>query len=168
MIRLDALRESDSQVLYGWLSERDYRLQSGGFEHVTWAAHENWFSKVCLDSAQVALGIRREKDDTLVGLVQLVGINQLYRHAELRIRLSPEELGNGYGTEAMRAVCAYGFHDLNLHRIFLHVLKKNTRAIRCYEKVGFQMEGCLREHGFVDGVYEDFAVLGLLSHEFKK
>ena len=165
MIKLCPFREADSPILYSWLQKRDYRLESGGFSHVTIREHENWFNNVQKGADNLALAVRTEAEDRLVGLVQLVSINRVYRNAELRIRLSPDELGQGYGTLATKLLCQHAFADLNLHRIYLYVRASNKRAVRCYEKVGFQLEGTLREHCFVDGEYDDFAVLGLLHGE---
>lgn len=45
---------------------------------------------------------------------------------------------NGLGTQAVEAVCRIGFDRLGLKRISLEVLSDNKRAIRAYEKAGFQ------------------------------
>lgn len=168
MVYLSPLQEKDSELLYGWLHNRDYRLDSGGFEFIGEENHRTWFKSAQSGSDKsLTLGVRSDEGDVLVGLVQLVDINRLYRNAELRIRLAPDKLGRGYGTEATRLLCRHAFNDLNLHRVFLTVRASNPRAIRCYEKVGFQVEGRLREHCFADGVYDDFVVLGILRSELK-
>ena len=167
MVKLAPFRADDSAQLFDWLQVRDYRLDSGGFQHVSLVQHEKWFHEVQCPGDSVALSVRLNSDDSLVGLVQLVAINRTCRHAELRIRLDPEQLGRGYGSEATRLLCHHAFRDLNLNRVYLYVRAANVRAIRCYEKVGFQVEGRLRQHCFVDGAYDDFVVLGLLESEMK-
>ncbi len=82
--------------------------------------------------------------------------------------LQPEELAafrsKGHGTEAVKLLCRFGFADLNLHRIYLHVFETNSRAIRAYEKSGFVREGSLREAAFIDGKWLDVAVMGLIKN----
>ena len=56
---------------------------------------------------------------------------------------------------------------MNLHRVFLRVHADNARGIRCYQKVGFQMEGTLRESVFQQGAYHDMLVMGILTTEFQ-
>jgi RimJ/RimL family protein N-acetyltransferase len=41
--------------------------------------------------------------------------------------------GGGYGTDALRTVCRYGFDTMRLHSIELGVVEENARAIRSYE-----------------------------------
>jgi RimJ/RimL family protein N-acetyltransferase len=55
---------------------------------------------------------------------------------------------------------------MNLHRVFLRVHADNARGIRCYEKVGFQREGTLRESVFRAGAYRDMVLMSILASEF--
>ncbi|MSP21498.1 MAG: N-acetyltransferase [Dehalococcoidia bacterium] len=43
----------------------------------------------------------------------------------------------------------------------------NPRAIRCYEKVGFTIEGRMRDHRHAAGRYHDTLLMGLLRDEFE-
>lgn len=56
---------------------------------------------------------------------------------------------------------------MNLHRIHLHVLSWNERAIHVYEKVGFQREAVLRDSMFRFGSYHQIVVMGLLRGELR-
>ena len=66
----------------------------------------------------------------------------------------------------MQTLVAFGFDTLNLNRIYLRVHSTNERAIRCYEKVGFQHEGRLRHHNFHAGEYRDTLYMGLLRSDW--
>ena len=68
----------------------------------------------------------------------------------------------GYGTDAVRTLCRFGFDHVNLHRITLYVNADNAQAISAYEKVGFMHEGRLREAAFVHGSRVDLLAMGLL------
>ncbi|MGL5113882.1 MAG: GNAT family N-acetyltransferase [Beijerinckiaceae bacterium] len=81
--------------------------------------------------------------------------------------LDPSALGQGYGPEAIRAVAAFAFEQLNLHRISMRVLAFNERAIRSYEKIGFVREGLERQSARVGDRYEDDVIMGLLVGELR-
>src|SRR5207244_2611241 len=75
-----------------------------------------------------------------------------HRKAEVGIVSGePSFWSQGYGTEAMRVVLRYGFDVLALNKISLDVLEYNTRALRTYERLGFQREGVHREDIYKDG-----------------
>ena len=96
------------------------------------------------------------KTKKLIGTCQLHSISAVHRHAELQIRIGDvKQRGHGYGTDAVQLLLKFGFDDLNLHRIFLHVFADNKAAVRTYEKCGFKREGILRHAAHIDGRYVD-------------
>jgi putative acetyltransferase len=61
----------------------------------------------------------------------------------------------GIGTALMEAAMDLADNWLNLKRLELHVYTDNARAIRLYEKFGFEIEGTHRALAFRDGEYVD-------------
>ena len=61
----------------------------------------------------------------------------------------------------------YGFSRLNLHRIDLGVFAAHQAAVRCYERLGFKVEGRMREDLFRSGEYRDRLWMGLLRCEYR-
>jgi RimJ/RimL family protein N-acetyltransferase len=71
--------------------------------------------------------------------------------------------GRGYGSDALGALVRFLFDEVGLHRIWLGTYDFNVRARRLYEKVGFVVEGVLRQSDWVDGRWVDVVVYGLLE-----
>jgi RimJ/RimL family protein N-acetyltransferase len=108
-------------------------------------------------------------DGTHVGTTGLHRIDWVNRNAEFGIVIGDEQArGQGIGTEATRLICAHGFSHLNLHRIWLGVHADHAAAIRSYEKVGFRVEGTMREEILRDGSYDDKLIMGLLAGELRR
>lgn len=169
MIRLRELERSDVPVINRW---RQDRLLTAGLgaphRHIGIEVDERWF-EVYLERRGVDVRCAICKDDGAepIGLISLTGVDPVHKHAELHILLGDRAShGQGIGTEATRAMVSHGFHDLNLHRIYLFVLDSNATARRMYERVGFRLEGTMREAAFKDGKYEDVHLMGLLQPEF--
>lgn len=76
-------------------------------------------------------------------------------------------LGKGYGTDAMKLLLEFGFNIRNLHSIRLRVYSFNERGIRSYEKCGFKQIGYFREAGRIDGEYYDEILMDILEHEYR-
>jgi len=74
--------------------------------------------------------------------------------------------GKGYGTEAAQLMLNYAFGHLNFHRLAIGVVGFNTKALRFYEKLGFQREGIQRDGYFYDHQYHDFVMMSMLDHAF--
>ncbi|ADL06819.1 GNAT family N-acetyltransferase [Thermosediminibacter oceani] len=74
--------------------------------------------------------------------------------------------GKGYGTDAMRVLLRFIFEQMNINKVKLFVYDFNKRAIRCYEKCGFKVEGVLRQEIYRDGRYHDELAMGILRSEW--
>ena len=69
--------------------------------------------------------------------------------------------------EATGLIIRHAFQTLNFNRLWLHVFEYNARGIRVYEKLGFRIEGRLRQDTFREGRYWDTLVMGVLREELE-
>jgi [ribosomal protein S5]-alanine N-acetyltransferase len=74
---------------------------------------------------------------------------------ELGYRLARSAWGQGYGTEAARAVCNYAFNVLCLTRLIAMIDPQNVASLRIAEKIGMRYEAEVMFAGYThpDHVY---------------
>jgi RimJ/RimL family protein N-acetyltransferase len=92
-------------------------------------------------------------DDNFVGSVQLRLTGP--RSGDVGYVVAPWARGRGYASAALRAVCAWGFEFLGLHRIEWQAYVGNDASRRVAEKAGFIIEGvarggCLHRERYLD------------------
>jgi len=118
-------------------------------------------------SKSFRFSIRTLADDKLIGGVGLWLSSWTHAESWLGISIGERDYwGKGYGTDAMRLIVQYGFIELNLRRISLGLHAYNERALKSYQKVGFQLEGRMRGEGLRDGVRFDSLWMGILREEW--
>lgn len=107
-----------------------------------------------------------ETGDTLLGSVSLHGIDQRQATSELGLWIVRRERGRGVATAAVRAACAFGYRELQLHRVEIVHAVGNRAPCRIAQKLGFALEGRLRQSGvYGDGRRHDEHVHGLLRSD---
>ncbi len=112
--------------------------------------------------------IASNENGAYLGQIDLYSINWRLRSADMAIVLGREAArGRGVGGEAVGLMLRYAFTMLGLERVELEVAAENERAIRCYKRAGFQVEGVKRHAFMVDGKYTDLVVMGVLSGEWR-
>ena len=91
-----------------------------------------------------------------------------YEDAETDIgyELGPRLWGQGYVTEAARAMVDFGFRELRLHRLSSWCIADNAAPARVLEKVGFTLEGRLRQNERFKGRRWDTLLYGLFREEW--
>lgn len=125
---------------------------------------KEWMEKHLEDSADRMFwfSIRSVEEDRFLGDINLEVTEWNRREAYVGLGIGPRDLwGRGYGTEAMQLVLEYAFLELNLDRVTLTVFEYNPRAIRSYEKCGFQHEGRVRGRLFREGKRWDMLMMAL-------
>lgn len=107
-----------------------------------------------------------EEGESIVAFGGLTGINREIDKAELYIFVNPVNQKTGVGTKATKLLCAFGFEELRLNKIYLETNEDNLAARRVYEKCGFKLEGMLREeYKTTDGRLLSRVYYGLLKGE---
>jgi len=169
-VRLRALQERDLSRLEAWWSDPDLAILQQDVvrprpaESMT-ETFRRWSSNDEYSSAGFSIVHRDE--GTLLGHATIFGADVKNRAGTFAIVLGPEHMGQGYGTEAVRLMLAYGFREMGLHRIGLQTYAFNNRALAAYEKAGFREEGRRREVVFHDGAFHDEVQMGLLEREWR-
>ena len=167
LIRLRAREPEDVDRAMLWLNDPEVRQFLGRqYPFSRKEATERLLFAPSFDAALFA--IVRKEDGLLIGDCGLFGASRENRGATLGIQIGDKTCWEGgYGTDTMRTLCRFGFDVMNLHRIQLHVLSWNERAIHVYEKVGFHREALYRDVMFRFGKYHDMVVMGLLRGELR-
>ena len=122
-----------------------------------------------LEGSQLPLAISVQAADgwRLVGWVNLL-IDGPARSAEVGYWLDADFEGHGLVTRAVTAVLDHAFGPLGLHRVELRTNPTNKRSRSVAQRLGFTLEGVLREAAaFPDGRRDDM-VYGLLASEWHK
>ena len=74
--------------------------------------------------------------------------------------------GNGYATEALRAVIAYLFEQTTVNRIYASTWAENTASARVLEKARMRFEGLSRQKRFAKGAFRDTKNYAILREDF--
>ena len=168
-VRLTPLVPNDVPVITRWQSDTEYLrlLAAEPAFPKNEAQVAEWVREGQRGRDNFLLGIRTIGDDELIGFIELGEVQWTHRNSWVAIGIGERGYwGRGYGYEAMTLALDFAFKELNLHRIQLTVYSYNQRAIRMYEKLGFQLEGNYREYLLRDGQHYDMLLYGLLSHEW--
>jgi ribosomal-protein-serine acetyltransferase len=105
-------------------------------------------------------------DGELVGVVGTHRIDWENRVTGLGYWIDKGHEGRGIMVRSVAAVLDYVFLNLALHRVEIRAATGNTRSRAIPERLGFRLEGVLRQDHRVGDVWQDLAVYGLLHGEW--
>lgn len=161
-IFLRPMTGQDTMLIVEWRNNDAVRRNFIYQKPFTREGHEEWVRTMVETGKAVQMMICTLEEEKPLGSVYIRDIDATHRKGEYGIFIG-EYRGRGIGTKAAELMIRFSFEELLLHRIFLRVFAENKRAIRSYEKAGFEREGLLREDVLIDGVYRDIVLMGILN-----
>ena len=109
--------------------------------------------------------------DALIGDCMLhvgdVDSQRSHLQGEIGYTLARDQQGQGYATEAIRAVLAYAFETLALHRVTATADCRNTPSYRLLERLGMRREGHFPQHAWYKGEWCDEYLYAMLRSEWR-
>ena len=135
-----------------WLHDQDVNhfLESGK----TPSSIDELKSFVKENNSLLFLAIHDKENNYHIGNIKIDSFNAIHRTAEYGIMIGDKSYwGKGVANEISKIILEHCFNVLNIRKITLGVIGKNKKALNLYEKLGFETEGILKNHVFVNGEY---------------
>lgn len=118
--------------------------------------------------SKLQLGIVNKKDNELIGVISLNGIDFFNKECEISGLISEKKYQNfKYFLEACRLLIKHAFDTLNMHRIYGGSIIKEVDEMFC-RVLGFTHEGIRRKSVYKNGTYHDAYCHSILREEYYK
>lgn len=115
------------------------------------------------------LALTLRASNVMIGAIKLVQDRAADWQAEIGYWVESRLWGQGYATEATRAMLDFGFGELKLHRIYaVDVIAENIGSARVLEKAGLRREAHFRDALYFKGRYWDTYHYAILEDEWRQ
>jgi RimJ/RimL family protein N-acetyltransferase len=162
----EVYRACQDPLIQQWTTVPSPYAQSDAEAFVGPVAADGWAT-----GEVASFGIFDRGTGRLLGSIALMHLTQLDvpagGRAEIGYWCAPWARGRGVMTDAARLLCRWGFDQLGLARIDWYAQVGNHASRRVAEKLGFTVEGLLRQWLVHRGERQDCWVGGLLRGELR-
>lgn len=174
LVDLCGLTRDTAGYILRWVNDPELKHYTGTLYPVSEYEHEKWLENRAISKTEKTFVIREKNSKVLIGTIGITNIDYPNSNAEMYICIgnkdfiSSQNATHGYGSDAVMALTDFCFNRLNLHKVYLRVFDGNERAVKCYQKAGFTVEGRLAEHHFDNGKYMDVLIMSKIRDESNK
>lgn len=147
-----------------WLNDPEVnRYLETRWRHHTLADVRDFVASINTSEHSKLFGIVFRAESRHIGNIKIGPLNPIHRYADISYFIGDRNFwGKGLATQAIRAICRYGFENLKLESIQAGVYGGNTGSARALEKVGFVHVGSIPQR-FISGEDRDDHILYHLS-----
>ena len=150
-------------MLLAWRNHPEIRRFMLTQHEINLDEHRNWFTKASQDESRRLLIVEDEQQP--IGYVQFSNVVKggvsdwgFYARPD-----SPKGTGRKLGVTALD----YAFRLLCLHKVCGQAIESNHASIAFHERLGFLLEGVLRDQQRIGDDYHSLHCFGMLSHEWQ-
>ncbi|WP_010632855.1 GNAT family N-acetyltransferase [Sporolactobacillus vineae] len=105
-------------------------------------------------------------DGLIVGIAGINLINWTNKTAEIGYWLGEHYQGRGIMTKTASALTDYAFKQIMLNKVEIRAAAQNQKSRSIPERLGFKMEGCIRQAEWMYDHYVDHCIFGMLAAEW--
>jgi len=116
----------------------------------------------------ILLAVELGASGRVIGDVMMAWTSREHSSGELGYVFHPDVAGNGYATEAARAMLRVGFETLGLRRIIARVDARNTGSINVLRRLGMRQEAHLVQNEWFKGGWSDEFDFAMLASEWSE
>ena len=107
--------------------------------------------------------------DRHIGNIKLGPVNTHHKTAQISLFLGEKSVwGNGYATEAIKAISLLGFEQFAICKIEAGCYEDNLGSLRAFIKAGYSVEGFFRQHVISEGKRKGCFHLGIVNSELTR
>ena len=172
MYKLRELRREDMVRINIWRNDSELINYLGApFRYINLDVDYRWYDNYMQNRNNTirCAVVEIDNEGDILGIVSLTDINSVNKSAEFHIMIgNVDNRGKGIGYFATTEILNHAFNNMNLNRIELGVLERNSRAIKLYNKVGFKNEGVKKQSVYKNGKFVDMNIMGVLKENYCK
>jgi ribosomal-protein-alanine N-acetyltransferase len=164
---LRALDPGDADDIFAYAADPEVA------QYTLWRAHTSleesrqfiaWLTKVSM----ACWALVHPDTGHVIGTSFLHSYHAQHQRAEIAFNLAKALWGQGYATEAARAVIRVGFLHYGLNRIEGTCMLGNVASARVMEKVGMRFEGMLRQYVWAKEAFHDMKLYAILRADIQE
>lgn len=154
----------DAEHVVRWRSDPEILGNIFAREPLTLESHLKWFQSPREGRLDYIICLKETEGP--IGTVNFTNIDGQNLKAEAGKMLGDKSTwGKGLAREAFILCISFGFREMGLNRIYVRTLSTNQRNIELNKKLGFKIEGILREDYRHAGRFLDVVVMSILRSE---
>jgi RimJ/RimL family protein N-acetyltransferase len=164
------MSKENAKLRYKWVNDQSVRIYSRNEVPHTLEEIKKW-SERSQEGIREHIGFElwHKKDQKTIGNGGLSRIDYIARKANAWMVIGEKEYWNkGLATEAMELILDYAFKEVNLNKVYAGIFEPNVGSWSCAEKLGFKLEGRIKNAIYVNNKYHDARKYAMFKKEWLK
>ena len=127
---------------------------------------KSYLNSVSKSNDEYLYGIFSGKEH--IGNIKIGPVHEIYKHADIGLIIGNQNWWNkGVASEAIYSMTKYCFNELKLVKVEAGCYESNIYSKKAFLKLGYEVEGYIRDHVFCNGNIEGVYKLGITQKDWE-
>lgn len=163
-LTLRAMRADDLEQVRSWRNHPQVRRHMLTQHEISVEEHVQWFNKVKQEPQRHVVLVH--EGEQALGLAHFAPVNP-HGVVDWGFYLTPQA-SKGSGSKLARMALDFAFKQQGWHKVCGQVISSNAASRRFHLKLGFTLEGVLRQQAFICNEWLSVWCYGLLASDWKQ
>lgn len=158
--------KEDLHLLQSWLASTEIVGEYQSPSTISLSCISNSFEQNYWQGPYEYRWLCLDLEDNPIGYCSAWLCDGMQPHYEIGLTLLPSIRGKKLGNVFLKLLISNVFNYTQTHRIRSIIACKNYKALNCWLRVGFRIEGVLRAYMKINDTFEDSFILSVLCNEW--
>ncbi|VAW66680.1 hypothetical protein MNBD_GAMMA11-3424 [hydrothermal vent metagenome] len=160
--------ENDFPCIYDMYINRDLlHLWSPNTEFESFLQFKEMLKRRFLYRWDHGLVFVEKKTDKIIGFAYCYSASEINKNACACVFIDQPYIGRSFALQSSYLYLSYLFEEVKYRKVYAEVYEYNTRCIHLLRHLGFDEEGCLKEHQLWEGKYWNQYVFSITNNLFE-
>jgi UDP-4-amino-4,6-dideoxy-N-acetyl-beta-L-altrosamine N-acetyltransferase len=163
VLTLREMQQDDLELVRSWRNHPDVRCHMLTQHEISAEEHSKWFHALKQDSQRHVVLVHEQQQP--LGLAHFTPVNP-HGVVDWGFYLTPQA-PQGSGSKLARKALEFAFKQQGWHKVCGQVISINAASRRFHLKLGFTLEGVMRQQAFIADEWLSLWCYGLLASDWK-
>lgn len=158
------IKVTDLKLVYNWRNQERIRQMMYNQDPIKWENHLKWYESLSKESAKISKIFRINNEP--IGIINVNNINRRNQRCDWGFYIGENDTPKGTGLLLGYVALQFILVELGFNKVVGEVLQYNEISKKFHERLGFKLDGVLRQHIEKGKVFEDVYVYSLLKQDW--
>ena len=158
------IKFTDLKLVYNWRNQEHIRQMMYNQDPIKWENHLKWYESLSIDSAKISKIFRINNEP--IGVINVNNIDWQNQRCDWGFYIGKLDTAKGTGLLLGYVALQFILVELGFNKVVGEVLQYNEISKKFHERLGFKLDGVLRQHIDQGKAFKDVYVYSLLKEDW--
>lgn len=166
LVKLVNVTEEHKQMIYNWRNQNHIRKVMYHSDFISWESHSTWIKNILKEENRILKVLYYNQIP--YGIANFYKLDEKASVGEWGFYIGEKSAPKGMGKLLAYSMLNFLFEEQGIRKVCAEVIEFNDISLNFHKKIGFTLDGVLRQHILKEARYQDVYLFSIFYDEWLK